>query len=198
MGDGGFVNRDTGLCLVRERVANENLVRHMLATEAIMGALAERLGEDVERWKLAGLLHDLDVEQTAESMETHGTLTVQWLREEGLDDEEVLQAIAAHNPATGSVVESRMDRALLACDPMTGLITAAALIRPEKKLELVALKSLKKRWKESAFAKGASREQMAGCEKLGIERDEYLQIALAAMQAHAAELGLPHEDAGGL
>ena len=91
MGDGGFVNRDTGLCLVRERVANENLVRHMLATEAIMGALAERLGDDVERWKLAGLLHDLDVEQTAESMETHGTLTVQWLREEGLDDEEVLR-----------------------------------------------------------------------------------------------------------
>jgi len=190
MGDGGFVNRDTGLCLVRERVVNENLVRHMLATEAIMGALAERLGDDVERWKFAGLLHDLDVEQTAESMETHGTLTVQWLREEGLDDEEVLQAIAAHNPANGSVVESRMDRALLACDPMTGLITAAALIRPEKKLELVALKSLKKRFKEPAFARGARREDMLTCDELGLQLDEFLEIGLTAMQGISDELGL--------
>ena len=117
----------------------------MLAVEAIMGALARRLGEDEESWRLAGLLHDLDAEVTADSMESHGILTVQWLREEGVDDETVLQAIAAHNPGNGSTVGSPMDRALYAGDPLTGLVTAAALIRPEKQLGLVQLKSLKKR-----------------------------------------------------
>jgi putative nucleotidyltransferase with HDIG domain len=184
------VNRERGESLVRERVANENLVRHMLATEAIMGALAGRLGEDGERWKLAGLLHDLDVEQTAETMEVHGSTTVKWLREEGLDDEEVLKAIAAHNPANGSVIESPMARALFACDPMSGLITAAALIRPERKLELVALKSLKKRFKEPGFARGARREDMLTCDELGLDLDEFLEIGLTAMQEISDELGL--------
>jgi putative nucleotidyltransferase with HDIG domain len=184
------MNRESAEGLVRKRVANENLVRHMLATETIMGALAERLGEDVERWRLAGLLHDLDVEETAESMEVHGILTVEWLRVEGLDDDEVLEAIAAHNPANGSVVGSRMARALIACDPMTGLITAAALIRPEKKLGLVELKSLKKRFREPAFARGARREDMLTCDELGLELDEFLEIGLTAMQGISDELGL--------
>ncbi len=183
------MNRESAECLVRERVTNENLVRHMLATEAIMGALAERLGEDGERWRLAGLLHDLDAEQTAEAMEAHGTVTVEWLREEGLDDEEVLRAIAAHNPANGSVVDSSMARALFACDPMSGLITAAALIRPEKRLELVTLKSLKKRFKEPGFARGARREDMLTCDELGLELDEFLEIGLTAMQGISDELG---------
>jgi uncharacterized protein len=165
----------------------------MLATEAIMGALARRLGEDGEKWRLAGLLHDLDVEETADSMEVHGTLTVQWLREAGLDDAddaEVLQAIAAHNPANGSSVLSVMDRALFACDPLTGLVTAAALIRPEKRLELVALKSLKKRFKEPSFAKGARREDIMTCSELGLELDEFLAIGLEAMQEVSNDLGL--------
>jgi putative nucleotidyltransferase with HDIG domain len=184
------VNREQALGLVRERVGNQNLVGHMLATEAIMGALSGRLGGDEERWRLAGLLHDLDVEQTAETMDVHGTLTVRWLREEGLDDEEVLQAILAHNPANGSTVGNDMDRALFACDCLTGLITAAALIRPEKKLEPVTLKSLKKRFKEPSFAKGARREDIMTCEQLGLELDEFLAIGLAAMQEVADELGL--------
>jgi putative nucleotidyltransferase with HDIG domain len=184
------VNREEALQLVRERVANENLVKHMLAAEAIMGALARRLGGDEERWRLAGLLHDLDVEETAESMEVHGTRTVEWLREAGLGDEEVLQAILAHNSANGSTVGSDMDRALFACDCLTGLVTAAALIRPEKKLELVVLKSLQKRFKEPAFAKGARREDIMTCSELGLDLDEFLAIGLEAMQEVAGELGL--------
>ena len=137
-----------------ERVENPNMVSHMVATEAIMGALARRLGDEETRWRLAGLLHDLDAEQTAETMEVHATRTVQWLRDAGLDDEQVLHAILAHNPANGSTIDWPMDRALFSCDPLTGLITAAALIRPEKKLALVELKSLKKRFKEPSFAKG--------------------------------------------
>ncbi len=105
------MTREEALALVRERVKNPNMVSHMLATEAIMGALARRLGYDEAQWRLAGLLHDLDAEQTAERMEVHGTLTVEWLREAGLDDEAVLHAILAHNPANGSSIESPMDRA---------------------------------------------------------------------------------------
>lgn len=184
------MNRDDALRIVEAHVENENLVKHMLAAEAIMGALAERLGEDEETWRLAGLLHDLDAESTADSMEMHGVLTVQWLREEGLEDETVLHAIAAHNPGNGSVVESPMDRALFAGDPLTGLITAAALIRPEKRLEPVELKSLRKRFKEPSFAKGARREDMMTCAELGIELEEFLAIGLTAMKEISDDLGL--------
>ena len=184
------MTREEALALVQERVKNPNMTSHMLATEAIMGALARRLGYDEAQWRLAGLLHDLDAEQTADRMDVHGTLTVEWLRAAGLDDEEVLHAILAHNPANGSSIENSMDRALFACDPLTGLVTAAALIRPEKKLELVALKSLKKRFREPSFAKGARREDMLTCSELGLELDEFLEIGLEAMKEVADELGL--------
>ncbi|MBN1320053.1 MAG: HDIG domain-containing protein [Thermoleophilia bacterium] len=184
------MDREQALELVRGRVKNENLVSHMVAAEAIMGALARRLGGAEEKWRLAGLLHDLDVEETADRMEVHGTLTVQWLRGAGLGDEEVLQAILAHNSANGSTVSSAMDRALFACDCLTGLVTAAALIRPEKKLAPVELKSLKKRFKEPSFAKGARREDIMTCSELGLELEEFLAIGLEAMKEVADELGL--------
>lgn len=184
------MDRESALRLVEERVPNRNLVNHMLAAEAIMAALADRLGGDRERWALAGLLHDLDVVETAELFEEHGLRTVAWLREVGFQDEEVLQAIGSHNPANGSRMASTLDRALFAADPLTGLITAAALIRPEKKLELVKLKSLKKRFKEPSFAKGARREDIATCEDLGIPLEEFLDLGLQAMKSVADDLGL--------
>ncbi|MCX8033202.1 MAG: HDIG domain-containing protein [Thermoleophilia bacterium] len=184
------MNRQEALALVRERVRQENLVRHMLATEAIMGALARRLGEPEERWKLAGLLHDLDVEETTEHFNQHGLLATEWLRERGFADEQVLGAIRAHNPANGTQPSNLMEKALFACDCLTGLITAAALIRPEKKLAFVTLKSLKKRFKEPAFAKGARREDIMTCTELGLELDEFLELGLNAMQEVADELRL--------
>ncbi len=184
------MNREEALRMVQDRVENDNLLKHMLAAEAIMAALAKRLDGDEQRWRLAGLLHDLDAEETADQMEVHGARTVEWLREAGLEDDEVLQAILAHNPGNGSSVCSPMGRALFACDCLTGLITAAALIRPEKKLELVALKSLLKRFKEPAFAKGARREDMMTCSELGLELEEFLALGLGAMQEVAHELGL--------
>jgi putative nucleotidyltransferase with HDIG domain len=184
------LDREAALKLVREHVRSENLVNHMSATEAIMAALAERLEGDVDRWALAGLLHDLDVEETADMMTVHGTRTVDWLRDAGLEDEEVIDAIRAHNPGNGSEITTTMARALFAADPLTGLVTAAALIRPEKKLELVQLKSLKKRFKEPSFAKGARREDILTCEDLGIPLDEFLSIGLDAMKAIAGDLGL--------
>ena len=184
------MDRESALRLVRERVPNENLVYHMLATEAVMAALADRLGADRERWALAGLVHDLDVAETADRMEVHGRRTVEWLRAEGLTDEDVLDAILAHNPANGSRITTTMARALFAADPLTGLVTAAALIRPEKKLEAVQLKSLKKRFKEPAFARGARREDIQTCEVLGIPLEEFLAIGLEAMKSVAGEIGL--------
>jgi putative nucleotidyltransferase with HDIG domain len=184
------MTRDEAMALVRAHVKNPNMISHMVATEAIMGSLARRLAYDEAQWRLAGLLHDLDAEQTADRMEVHGAMTVEWLRQAGLDDEQVLHAILAHNPANGSSIDSAMDRALFACDPLTGLVTAAALIRPEKKLELVTLKSLKKRFKEPSFAKGARREDMLTCSELGLELDEFLEIGLDAMKEVADELGL--------
>ena len=184
-----MISRDEALALVVERIPQRNLVNHCIATEIIMRALAERLGEspgDVDRWGLTGLLHDLDYAETADDPARHGLVTAEELA--GLIDEEMLHAILAH--ADKVPRESRMDRALWCADPTTGFIVAAALVRPEKDLAGVQLKSLKKRWKESAFAKGASRDQMAGCEALGLERDEYLQLALNAMQARVADIEL--------
>ena len=184
-----MISREEALALVRERIVQANLVNHSVATEIIMRALAERLeldDADVERWALAGLLHDLDYAQTASDPARHGLVTAEELT--GLVDDEMLHAILAHADKAERVTS--MDKALWCADPTTGFIVAAALVRPEKDLAGVQLKSLKKRWKESAFFKGASREQMGACEALGIERDEFLQLSLTAMQARAAEIGL--------
>jgi uncharacterized protein len=185
------MDRDDALRLVLAKVENENLVRHMLATEAIMADLADRLGEDRGRWAMAGLLHDLDVTQTVETPEVHAVRAVEWLRAAGFDDEAVLQAILAHNAGNnGCTVSCAMDQALIAADRLSGLITAAALIRPEKKLELVKAKSLAKRYREPAFARGASREDIATCEAIGVPLDEFLALGLAAMQGVSEDLGL--------
>lgn len=184
------MDHDTAVRLVESRVGQENLVKHMRATEAVMRALAERLGEDVEQWGLVGLLHDLDVVETADDPARHGRLTAEWLRAEGVADEELLHAVAAHNPANGTEIESRLDRALFAADPLTGLITAAALIRPEKQLAPVKLKSLKKRFREPSFARGARREDIETIEELGVPLEDFLALGLAAMQGISEDLGL--------
>lgn len=184
-----MMDRTEALTLVRERIGNPNLVNHCVATEIIMEALACHFGlpdSEVERWALTGLLHDLDYAETAEDFERHGVVTAELLADKL--DEEMLHAILAH--ANKVPRESQMDIALYAADPTTGFIVAAALVRPDKSLAGVELRSLKKRWKEKAFARGANREQMAACEDLGMTRDEFLQLALSAMQERAADIGL--------
>jgi putative nucleotidyltransferase with HDIG domain len=183
------ISRDEAFALVEERIPQRNLVNHSVATEVLMAALAQRLGlsaDDAERWSLAGLLHDLDYAETADDPAMHGLISAELLA--GLVDDEMLHAILAH--ADKVPRETPMDHALWCADPTTGFIVAAALVRPEKDLAGVQLKSLKKRWKESSFAKGASRDQMAGCAELGLERDEFLELCLAAMQARAGDVGL--------
>lgn len=184
-----MIEREEALAMVRERIPQKNLISHCVATEIIMLALAEKLGlgdDDVARWGLAGLLHDLDYAETAEDPERHGHITASEL--EGRIDDEMIHAILAH--ADKAPRESMMDHALWCADPTTGFIVAAALVRPEKRLDAVEVDSLTRRWKEKAFARGASRDQMAGHEALGLTREEFLGIALGAMQARHEELGL--------
>ena len=154
-----------------------------------MRALAKRLGEDREEWGLTGLLHDIDVELTEGDMSSHGRLGADLAREMGVS-EVMTHAILCHNQVLGVLMETKLDKALLCADPLTGLITAAALVRPDKKLAGVEAKSVGKRFKEKSFAAGANREQIAGCSELGLELDEFMGLGLKAMQGIAAELGL--------
>lgn len=183
------MDRTEAFELVSARIGNRNLVNHCVAVEVIMEALARHFDlpeEDVARWALAGLLHDLDYAETAEDFARHGIVSAEELT--GVVDAEIVHAILAH--ADKAPRETLMDKALFAADPTTGFIVAAALVRPEKKLSAVELSSLLKRWKEKAFARGASREQMDACAELDLSREQFLGIALAAMQARSGELGL--------
>jgi putative nucleotidyltransferase with HDIG domain len=181
--------RDGVLAVLEARVTNEHLRRHMLACEAIMRALGLRLGEDAEQWALAGLAHDLDSEETEHDFTRHGAEAAATLERLGATAE-VVHAVAAHNPATGVAGESRMDVALVVADQLSGLVTAAALIRPDKQLSGVQLKSVRKRYREGAFARGVDRASIARCAELGLELDETLALGLEAMQAIASDLGL--------
>ncbi|MFQ6092426.1 MAG: HDIG domain-containing metalloprotein [bacterium] len=181
------MTRDEALDLVRSKVSNKNLIKHMLATEAVMRSVAGRLGEDPEPWGLAGLLHDLDYDQTVDDFPRHGLLTAEMLAAFDVDAT-VVQAIKAH---PGHVpAQSRMDKALYAVDPLTGLIVAAALMHPTKKLKSVDTAFVMNRFKEKRFAAGANREQIKTCDRIGLEVEEFIGIALRAMQSIDDQLGL--------
>ncbi len=183
------MTRNEALSLVRERIKNPNLVNHSLASEAVMRRLAERLGEDPEKWGLAGLLHDLDAE-TQPDLTTHTLETEEILRKKGID-EEIIEAIRMHNEkAQGERRTRPFHFALAAGETITGLIVAAALVYPDRKLSSVKPKSVRKRIKEKSFAAGADREIIRECEKLGIPLEEFCGICLGAMQEIAEELGL--------
>jgi putative nucleotidyltransferase with HDIG domain len=183
------MNRQEALESVEANVENQNLIKHMLATEAIMRALARRLGEDEEVWGVAGLLHDIDVELTEGDMSTHSQLGADLARELGAS-EEIAHAILCHNEAHGVPAETLLDKALFCADPLTGLITAGALVMPDKKLASLKPKSVRKRFKEKGFAAGANRDQIAKCSELGIELDDFIELGVVAMQEVASSLGL--------
>jgi len=184
-----MLTREEALDSIKANVENANLIKHMLATEAIMRALAKRLGEDEEEWGLTGLLHDIDMELTEGDMKVHSTLGADLARELGAS-EAMAHAILCHNETHGIPLETKLDKALFCADPLTGLIIAAALVRPDKKLAGVELKSLKKKFKEKSFAAGAKRDQIARCTELGLELDEFLGLGLEAMKGIADSLGL--------
>lgn len=183
------MNREEALAFLGEHLKNENLINHSLAVEAIMRGLAEFLQEDADKYGLAGLLHDIDYDVTYENPQRHSLLGAQILEEKGIDPE-IVYAVKAHNEMHGLERKSLLDKTLWAADPVSGFITAAALVRPDKSLAEVQLKSLKKRFKETAFARGANREQMQSCTELGLDLEQFLTIALQSMQKIAGQLGL--------
>ncbi len=174
--------------LVREHITNPALLSHVHAVQCVMRALAKKLEQDEIRWGLAGLLHDIDYEQTAQTPERHGAAGADMLSMLGFD-EEITHAVLSH-AMTGEPRTSLLDRALYAADPVTGLLTACAYVQPSKKIADVQLPSVLKKFKSKAFAAGASREQIDTCAELGMTREEFLQLALEAMQENAEMLGL--------
>ena len=184
------ITREEAMALVKEYIKNPNMIKHCLASEAVMEALADRLGQDREKWGLAGLLHDLDAEMVNADLNVHGLETARILREKGVD-EEIIEAIRLHNEqAHGDKRGSDFHYALAAGETVTGMIIATTLVYPDKKIAGVKAKSVKKRMKEKAFAASVDRDIIRECEKLGLELDEFVPICLEAMQGLADELGL--------
>ncbi len=185
------MDREEALKLLKTYLNSPNLVKHSLATEAIMRSLARRLGKDQELWGLAGLLHDLDLELVENDMSLHGLRTAEILEERGIP-EEVLQAIKMHNTEGLGLGErsTPFQHALAASETITGLIVATALVLPSKRLEEVKASSVRKRMKEKAFARGARREVIMECEEAGIPLEEFIDLSLKAMREISDSLGL--------
>lgn len=176
--------------LLCEHVKAENLRKHCLATEAILRALARRLGEDEELWGIVGLVHDLDFEQTSNAPAEHTRITCEILGRKHFPPE-ALQAIREHNAeALGIPRESAFGIALACGETITGLIVATALVYPDQKLASVKAKSVRKRMKKKDFARAVSREIIGECERIGIPLDEFIALSLEAMQGVAGDLGL--------
>jgi putative nucleotidyltransferase with HDIG domain len=183
------MTRDEALAIVHEYVKNENLVKHMLSVEAAMRFYAEKFGEDVEKWCITGLLHDFDWE-IHPTLEGHPLEGEPILRERGVP-EDVIRAVMSHADHTGVPRQSRMEKALYACDEVTGLITAVALVRPSRSLLDLEPSSVKKKWKDKAFAAGANREEIRkAAEEFGVELWEHVGNVITAMRRIAPELGL--------
>ena len=183
------MDREEALGLLRGQLTNQNLFKHSLAVEAIMGALARRFGEDEDLWRLAGLLHDIDYEFTKDDASAHSLKGSQMLEDAGLDAR-IVYAVKVHNDIHGDPRISLMDKSLFCTDPVTGLITAAALIRPEKQLAVVTPASILKRFGEKSFARGANRETIQACSEIGMSLEEFVAVGLTAMQEISEELGL--------
>jgi predicted hydrolase (HD superfamily) len=187
-------SRADTLALMHEYTASESLRKHMLAVEGAMRAYAQKFGEDEGRWGITGLIHDFDYERFPNNAhsptEEHPSEGVRILRGNGYPDD-ILEAILGHAQYCNTPRQSQMAKALFAVDELTGLITATALVRPSKSVHEVEAKSVRKKMKDKAFARGVSRDDVInGAAELGVDLDEHITFVIAAMQARSADLGL--------
>lgn len=180
-----MINREEARELLYAHLKSENLRKHCFATAVIMEELAEKFNADKDEWFIAGILHDIDYEVIGDDFSQHGIKAMELLKDTDLT-EDIRNAIRNHGG--NGEISSLMDKALWIADPVNGLIVASALMRPDKKISSIELKSLKKKYKNKAFAAGASREQIAYCSELGIELDDYLLLALKAMSRYEDEI----------
>ena len=184
-----MLSREDALKLLRENVRNEKIILHMIAVGAIMRELARYFGEDEDLWELVGLLHDIDYERTKHNPSKHGLVAEEILG--SLVSDDILRAIKSHNyENTGIEPRTRMEKALIASDAVSGLIIACALVMPSKKLEEVKVKTIKKKFKQKDFARNVSRERILFCEQIGIPREKFFELALNALKGVSDELGL--------
>lgn len=185
-----LIPRTEALELLKTHIKNERMIAHSLSSEAVMRSLAIRLGENEEKWGLAGLLHDLDVEITNANPLTHALVGAQMLAGMGIDAD-IVDAIKMHNEdATGLERSTLFQHALAAGETITGLITATAMVYPDRKVTSVKSKSVTKRMKEKAFAASVKRESIMECEKIGLNLDEFAALSIAAMSSIADQIGL--------
>lgn len=180
------MDREKALQLVNK--LGDKMKKHSLAVEAIMRELAEYLSENKELWGLVGLLHDIDYEETKNNPEKHGLIAADRLI--GKLPDKAIYAIKAHNSRNGFEPKSKLDYALIASDAVSGLIIACALILPTKKLEDVTMDFVMKKFKQKDFARGASRERILYCEKIGLTKEKLFELALKGLQRINNELGL--------
>lgn len=184
-----MIQRVQALRLIEEHVKNKNLIKHMLAVEAIMEGLARHFSEDVELWGLTGLLHDIDYSLTESCPEKHTLVAEDLLKD--VVPEELIRAVKAHNSEhTGTMPKSKMEKALVAADSISGLLIACALVMPTKKLEDVRLDTVCRKFKAKDFARAVSREKILKCREIGLNREKFYEIALDSLKGIAGELGL--------
>lgn len=183
------LTRDEAYNLVESKIKRKNIVKHMLAVEAIMKSLAEYFGEDKEIWGLTGLLHDVDFEEVGENFSMHGLKAEEILK--GLVPDGVIQAIKAHNyEYTGVQPKTRMEKALIAADAVSGLLVACALVMPSKKLEEVKISTLNKKFKQKDFARNVDRNRINFCEEIGLSKEKFFEIALNGLKKISQTLGI--------
>lgn len=181
------MERHRALDLIKENVKTKNLIKHLLATEAVMRALAEHFKEDPDLWGLAGLVHDIDYDLTKDDFQQHGKLGAKMLAKEDMD-EKILHAVRAHSGSEQA--QSRLAKALCCTDPLTGFLVACALINPSKKIKDIDLAFALKRFREKRFAAGANRHMINSCNEIGLSLDEFISIGLKSMQEISDEIGL--------
>lgn len=181
------MKREQALNLLKGKLKNKNLFKHCLATESCLKELAHHFGEDEETWGIAGLLHDIDYEETQNDPAHHGLIGAEILEKEGLPPD-IIYAIKVH--AGHLTPKSKLDWALFATDPLTGLIVASALMHPDKKLLSLDTDFVLRRFKEKRFAAGANREQILTCKNLGLELEQFIDICLKGMQKISVDLNL--------
>lgn len=183
------MDREQAFLFLKDNLKDEYTIKHCLSLEAIMKALAIKFGEDVEKWDLTGLVHDVDWDLTKEDIANHSLKGAEMLEQAGFP-EDVVYEVRAHNERHGIPHKSLMGKCLGAADNLTGLIIACALVRPDKKLASVKPESVLKKFKEKSFAAGTDRERIRKCEEFGIPLPEFVALGLSAMQEIAPQLGL--------
>jgi len=184
-----MLTREDALNLIKTNVSQKKIVFHMIAVEAVMRRLAKYFGEDDNLWGLTGLLHDIDYEKIEGVWENHGILATKILK--NMVSKKIVKAIMAHNFSLTRVTpESIMEKALIACDAISGLLVACALVMPSKKIADVKVKTVRKKFKDKNFAAGVDRERIIFCEKINVPREKFFKIALDGLKEYAEEIGL--------